>query len=219
MNDRDNNIASEDVQSTPDAQVDQGRRRLGTVGAAGTAVLLSVASRSAVAGWGTCTGSELASGNLSRAATANSCGCSPGFWGPQNQNGTALWNATPKLSTTYPRTAKFNSIFLSYFKDKGTVIGDDITLEQVFPGQMAGPGQKYPLKYNVEDSAAMHAVAALLNATFYGLRFPAGFANGPAAISAFKTACTSGTVSAFIFKVDVYKSGTWCNGIDHGGFP
>ena len=221
MNDRDNNIASDDVQSTPEAQVDQGRRRLGAAGAAGTAVLLSVASRSAVAGWGTCTGSELASGNLSRSSTANPCGCSPGFWGPQNQNGTYLWDHTPKLSTTYPRTNTFKSTFgLSYFKDQGNVKGDKITLDQVFPGQIAGPGSQYPNNYNGGDSAAMHAVAALLNATFYGLRFPAGFADGPAVILAFKNACIGGTVSAFVTKVDVYNSSnTWCNGKDHGGLP
>ncbi|MCV2368005.1 hypothetical protein [Roseateles oligotrophus] len=214
MNEQTNDKGSDDQQASADDKVDQGRRRLGTASVTGTAVLLSLPSRSAVAGWGSCTGSELASGNLSRAATANPCGCSPGFWGPANLNGTALWNKTPKLYTKYPRTAKFNTVFgVTFFKNTA-----NITLEQVFPQQKAGPGKGYFNNFNASDSTAMHAVAALLNAEFYGLRFPAGYADGLAAIAAFRAACTGGTLTTFVTHVDVYSSSnTWCNGKDHGG--
>ena len=59
--------------------VDHGRRLLGKAGVAGTGVLLTFASRSAMAGENSC-GSELASGNLSGKTRTNDCGCSPGFW-------------------------------------------------------------------------------------------------------------------------------------------
>ncbi|MEJ6004984.1 hypothetical protein WG899_05465 [Paucibacter sp. AS339] len=226
MNDQMNDKDGVDQHNSSGGKVDQGRRRLGTVGVTGTAVLLSVPSRSAVAGWGSCTGSELASGNLSRAGAANPCGCSPGFWGPQNQNGTNLWAKTPKLFTKYPPTTKFNSLFGAFFGDqkdsagKILVKGDDIALNEVFPGQRAGPGSKYPNKCSASDSTAMHAVAALLNAEFYGARYPVAppYMDGLAVIADFKSRYLPKTFASFVTKVDVYSSSnTWCNGKDHGG--
>lgn len=201
--------------------VNASRRRLGKLGVTGTAVVLSVPSRSAVAGWGMCTGSELASGNLSRAATANPCGCSPGFW--WNKNGVPLWQiagnwktkpyGSDGITVALPGI-KFNKIFgVNFF-------APDVTLS------ICGPSSKNPLAPKfaaVADNTAMHAIAALLNAAYYGTRYPVGGLQTPASvIAAFQTACSSmspkDTLSAFVAKVDVYSSSnTWCNGSDHGG--
>lgn len=190
-------------------KVDQARRRLSTLGVSGTAVMLSVTSRSAVAGWGTCTGSEIASGNLSRAGDANPCGCSPGFW--WNGNGTALWNSAPTLQLNFPRTAKFNKVFgVSFFAD------DEIELKDV------GPSTNLQNQYSGGPSTAMHAVAALLNAQFYGDRYPAPYKTAAAVISAFQAACGGvgpsnqrDALAAFVALVDVYDTpDLWCNGDD-----
>jgi hypothetical protein len=213
MNDDFKNTATDGSEPEAKQAVDLSRRRLGT---AGTAVLLTLPSRSVMAA-STCTGSEIASGNLSRAATQNPCGCSPGFWGPQNQNGTALWNSTPKLYTVYPRTLSFNTVFgVNYFNGTG---GSAIRLDQVFPGQTAGPGSKYQNAFGAADSTAMQAVAALLNAQYYGSRYPVpGLQTPSAVIAAFQAACSGldpkSLLAAFVTRVDIYgsTSNLWCNG-------
>lgn len=191
----------------PKSGVDQGRRRLGKLGASGTAVVLSVTSRSAVAGWGMCTGSEIASGNLSRAGTANPCGCSPGFW--WNNNGMALWQSTPTLNINYPPTAQFNTVFnVSFYTDSNIRLMD------------VGPSTKNPNTCGANDNTGMQAVAALLNAQFYGSRYPvASMHTAAAVISAFQTAFNSkkynkSALSTFVSTVDIYsKTGNlWCNG-------
>ena len=206
---------SEDIESTPEnvpvlsqpKGVNEGRRRLGKLGAGGTAAVLSVASRSAVAGWGSCTGSELASGNLSRAGTANPCGCSPGFW--WNNNGTALWNSSPTLKMNFPRSAAFNTVFgRVFYKNKAN--GSAVLLSDV------GPNTNNPNKFGANNNTGMHAVAALLNAQYYGTRYPVnGMQSAASVIAAFQAACVDkNSLSAFVSKVDIYSrtASLWCNG-------
>lgn len=192
--------------------VDQKRRRLSSGGAVGTAVLLSLTSRSAMGGWGGCTGSELASGNLSRTGTANPCGCSPGYW--WNNNGTVTWD---KYLLAYPRsTAKFNVVFgIPYFNP-------DVYLSR------CGPSSNNPRAFLPKDNGlknvAMHAVSALFNATLFGARYPvSGLQTPGAVIAAFQTAfgvADSGRndrLKNFVARVDVYTSAnTWCGGQPHG---
>lgn len=188
---------------------DQTRRKLTTAGIAGTGVLLSVASRSAMGGWGQCTGSELASGNLSRTGDPNPCGCSPGFW--WKQNGKKIWTDPNSTSLAlYPPSSAFNSVFgVNLFKANPIV-----TL------LMIGPGKKnnFQIECGVNlDTVAMHAVAALLNAAYYGNRFPVVGMQTPAGvISAFKSAFNSGCggLQMFLEKVDIYGKtpNLWCSG-------
>jgi hypothetical protein len=200
MNDLEENDTTVTSSEASDAKVNQGRRRLGT---AGTAVLLTLPGRSAVAGWGTCTGSELASGNLSRTGTVNPCGCSPGFW--WNNNGVGLWTSSPTLYINYPRTAKFNDVFgVNFYNDPNVKLQD------------VGPSTKNPNKFGAADNTGMHAVAALLNAQFYGARYPVlGMQTASAVISAFRTACVDkNSLAAFVNRVDIYgrTADLWCNG-------
>ena len=190
------------VAATKLGGVDQGRRKLGTLGASGTAILLSLPSKSAVAGWGSCTGSELASGNLSKAGTANPCGCSPGFW--WNNNGTALRGSAPSLAA-YPFTTVFNTFFgVNFLQDSNRTF------------QNCGPSDKPDYTKKAPASTAMHAIAALLNAAYYGTRYPVSGMQTPAAvISSFQLAFNNNALEAFVTSVDVYKAGVWCNGKDH----
>ncbi len=187
--------------------VDTGRRKIGAAGVAGSAVILSLASKSAVAGWGSCTGSELASGNLSKAGTANPCGCSPGFW--WNSNGTALRASAPSLAA-YPFTLSFNTFFGRVF----------LSPDKTF--QNCGPGANPPhvSSKTAPNSTAMHAIAALLNAAYYGTRYPVSGMQTPAAVKAsFQLAFDNNTLNGFVTLVDIYSTGVWCNGKDHGGTP
>lgn len=182
-----------------DVGVDQNRRRLGTLGVTGSAVLMSLSSKSAVAGWGSCTGSELASGNLSKAGTANPCGCSPGFW--WNQNGVALRGTAPSL-LAYPFTLVFNTYFgRNFLSNANTTF------------QNCGPSANPTYTVAAPVSTAMHAIAALLNAAYYGARYPVIGMQTPAAVkTAFQNAFDNGTLVGFVAQVDVYKAGVWCNG-------
>lgn len=199
------------VQSGP---LNPGRRRLGTLGAGGTAIALSVTSRSAVAGWGSCSKSELASGNLSRdMSEANPCGCSPGYW--WNTNGKTLWaDPTVTAFAGFRSSAMFNTVFGCAFLTPDKKLSD------------VGPGTSPVNACGANANTAMHAVAALLNAAYYGNRFPVvGMTTPAAVITAFKNAFSAGTNSAkrqalsdFVTKVDVYSSKpTWCQGKSHGG--
>lgn len=193
------------VAATKLGGVDHGRRKLGTLGASGTAILLSLPSKSAVAGWGSCTGSELASGNLSKAGTANPCGCSPGFW--WNENGAALRASAPSLAA-YPFTTVFNTFF-----------GRNFLVTSTTTFQNCGPSSNPPNTKGAPSSTAMHAIAALLNAAYYGTRYPVTGMQTPAAvIAAFQAAfdsLASNALSTFVSTVDVYKAGVWCNGNNH----
>ena len=212
---------SEDIESPPEnvpvpsqpKGVNEGRRRLGKLGAGGTAAVLSVASRSAVAGWGSCTGSELASGNLSRPGAANPCGCSPGFW--WNNNGTALWTSSPTLNVNFTRTKKFNTVFGRAFYN-----GNNVQLKDV------RPNTSNQNAFGANNNTGMHAVAALLNAQYYGERYPVlGMQSAAAVIAAFQAACDKATMTTsangkkaafaeFVQKVDIYSRTTdlWCSG-------
>lgn len=186
------------------------RRRFTSAGLVGTGVLLSVASRSALGGWGTCTGSELASGNLSRPGQPNPCGCSPGFW--WNKNGSDLWATSPALAA-YGKSLKFNDVFgRPFFKPSMNV-----TLWQC----MNVPANKIAIDCGQASmpAVAFHAVAALLNAAYYGNRYPVVGMQSPAGvIAAFQTAfgvsgdCNS--LIAFKDRVDIYDRtpDLWCNG-------
>jgi hypothetical protein len=194
------------------AAVDRSRRRLFQGAAGGAGVVLSVSSRSAVAGWGTCTGSELASGNLSRLDDANPCGCSPGFW--WNSNGRALWQSAPVLAINFPyATATFNSVFGVTFLDpdrKLSELGPGVSPTTTVPGLSGNGGAQ---------TASMHAVAALLNAAYFGARYPVpGLQTAAGVVGAFQTAFLGGRQSllAFVSRVDIYDAkGTWCNGDPH----
>lgn len=191
-----------------------GRRRLGTLGAGGTAVVLSVASQSAMAGWGVCSKSELASGNLSRRDTANPCGCSPGFW--WNSNGLAIWD-DPLITafTNFRKTADFDTVFGRNFLNPNKQLKD------------VGPGTNPANTIGANGNTAMHAVAALLNAAYYGSRYPVVDMQTPAQViaafqAAFDTigsnAVKAAAMAAFVAKVDIYVSNsTWCFGSAHGG--
>ena len=157
---------SDDILDPAKTTNDQTRRKLTTAGIAGTGVLLSVASRSAMGGWGQCTGSELASGNLSRTGDQNPCGCSPGFW--WNNNGEAIWTDPKSISLApYPPSSKFNTVFGKDF----FLPTANVTLA------MIGPPQQYPRIVEETGKGASFAAAAALAAL-------AGAAAGGAAMLA-----------------------------------
>jgi hypothetical protein len=194
------------------------RMLIGRAGISGTAVLLTTASRSALGGWGQCTGSELASGNLSRVGSLNPCGCSPGYW--WNPNGFDTWD---RYIEDYPRaTSRFNVVF-GVNAPGNLYFSPDVNLSA------CGPSSDNPRAFlpvdNSLSNVAMHAVAALFNATFYGNRYPVpGLQTPGAVVSAFQTAFgqpdtqRAARLRAFVVRVDVYQSSnTWCNGSEHGG--
>lgn len=218
MNEHDNNPGTE---ATPAQQnpVDATRRRIARGGAAGAGVLISVASRSAFGtgvGWGTCTGSEMASGNLSREGAPKPCGCSPGFWG--NSNGTAIWKNPDFIPLTYSQTQYFNSVFgVNFFKPSANVTLKSAIDKtgKIYDKSMNG-GWCPTNKVSAMQEVGLHAVAALLNAQFYGSRYPViNMQSASAVISAFQTAFAGGVSALETFKntVDVYDSGVWCNGV------
>jgi hypothetical protein len=194
-------------------QVDESRRRLAKVGVAGSGVILTLASRSALGGWGTCTGSEMMSGNLSRPGEANPCGCSPGYWG--NRNGRATWAAqTGKLiNSNHSQTALFKDVFVEYFVDPDTTLLQAVRKEKK-PKDLCGKSEGFL------QTAAFHAVAALLNASVYGSRYPVppGYQTPSGVINSFKSAVASCDLETFVNTVDVYtSSSTWCFGDSHHG--
>jgi hypothetical protein len=206
MNENPVGVATANSDLPQDVTVDQSRRRLGALGVTGSAVLMSLSSKSAVAGWGSCTGSELASGNLSKAGTANPCGCSPGFW--WNKNGETLRGSAPSL-LTYPFSLEFNTYFGRNF-----LANANTTFQMCGPG--ANPATNPLYKKAAPTSTAMHAIAALLNAAYYGGRYPVlGLQTAAAVKTAFQLAYDNGTLTDFVTRVDVYKTGVWCNGADH----
>ena len=156
-------------------------------------------------------GSELASGNLSRTGTPILADVvRQGYW--WNNNGQQSWEKY--LASKYPPSASFNSVFgVKYFTG-------NVQLSQ-------SKGGDYPLAFVPNCNATslgnvpMHAVAALLNAEFYGNRYPViGLQTGLAVIAAFQDAFNSpdrcSALKAFVTKVNVYTSqSTWCFGDKH----
>ena len=220
MNELDKNSQTDATPSPQTEQVDATRRRLTRGGAAGAGVLLSVASRSAfgTSTWGTCTGSEIASGNLSREGTPRPCGCSPGFWG--NRNGKKIWENPDLIPFIYAQGQYFNSVFgVSFFKpSKNETLRAAIDKTGVIYDKTMSGGWCPTNKVNNMKTCAFHAVAALLNAQYYGNRYPViGMQSPGAVIAAFQTAFSGGVsgLESFMSKVDVYTSGVWCEGQNH----
>lgn len=221
MNELDQHSKSADEHSEqPSAPVDSTRRRLAGGGALGAGVLLSVASRSAfgTGTWGTCTGSEIASGNMSREGTPRPCGCSPGFWG--NSNGKRIWENPDLIPYIYAQGQVFNSVFgVNFFKpSKNETLREAIDKTGVIYDKTMSGGWCPTNKVSNMKTCAFHAVAALLNAQYYGNRYPViGLQTPGAVISAFQSAFSGGVsaLESFITRVDVYQSGVWCEGQDH----
>ncbi|MHB1083328.1 MAG: hypothetical protein ACYCZA_00590 [Thiobacillus sp.] len=221
MNNKTNSTLPPEPETAKPEQVDEARRRLGKVGVAGSGVILTLASRSVLGGWGTCTGSEMMSGNLSRPGEANYCGCSPGYWG--NKNGYATWTDQigKLINSSHSPTSKFNTVFgvAFYGPNTGsalTTYGSKVTLWQaVHDKQSTNP--IISCSGVNEQTAGFHAVAALMNASVYGSRYPTPYQTANAVITAFSGAASNcALLGAFITKVDVYESNsTWCFGEKH----
>lgn len=186
-----------------DLGVDRGRRRLGAAGVAGTAVLLSLPSRSAMAQTESGTGSESMSGNLStKLGAASACGRSPGFW--WNDDGSSL-RCAPSLAA-YPFTSMFNEVF------GGDLLVTDASFQDLDPRKPT-PAYTKP----APTGTANHAIAALLNAAYYGKRYPVSRMQTPNEVLAeFKLAFERQTpygqpnndaLSDFVRRVNVYKKG------------
>lgn len=208
MNNKTNSALPPEPEAAKSEQVDEARRRLGKVGV-GSGVILTLASRSVLGGWGTCTGSEMMSGNLSRPGEANPCGCSPGYWG--NNNGYATWTGLggTLISASHAPTALFKSVFNDYFVDPNTTLLQAVRKEKT-PKIFCGKSEGF-LK-----TAAFHAVAALMNASVYGSRYPTPYQTAGAVITAFNSAVSGCTLETFVGAVDVYtSSSTWCFGDSH----
>lgn len=201
-------------------QPDRSRRRLATAGLAGAGVLMTLPGRSALgAGFGQC-GSETASAALSRHGEPAMCGCSPGFWW-RSPHGLGKW---VEYIPQYHPDRSFNQVFgVAFFKPN-----KDRTLRSLGPGgqNRASVGDTFLTGHcGSIHSILFHAVAALLNATFYGSRYPSIYNDPALVISAFQTAfandrttggCTN--LNAFRVAVDVYDAGggLWCfNGISN----
>lgn len=214
MSDKTNSTLPAESDAKQTGQVDENRRRLAKAGVVGSGIILTVASRSALGGWGVCTGSEITSGNLSKPGEANPCGCSPGYWG-MSPNGIVTWNDLlgTLIPSTYAPTAIFNATFgVEFYKPWANV-----TLLQAAAQQKV---DKIKISCPNGKTIAMHAVAALLNAAVYGDRYPTPYQSPSAVIGAFQTAFGMGgnceTLNGFKDAVDIYDSeGTWCFGDPH----
>lgn len=201
-----------DRQSHGAAQPDAARRRLTGAGLAGAGVLMTISSRSALGATVGMCGSESASAALSRTGEVASCGCSPGFW--WSPNGLNVWNTY--LATLYPSSASFNSVFCPGFTAETKFFkSDTITLANVKKN-----GKVYfPTNYDRcgdTQAVAMHAVAATLNAQFYGERFPP-FHTGSEVIQAFQSALQADALgkgcdnlNLFKAQVDIYDDSLFC---------
>jgi len=213
MNNKTNSTLPPESDAAKPEQVDETRRRLGKVGVAGSGVILTLASRSVLGGWGTCTGSEIMSGNLSKPGEANPCGCSPGYWG--NNNGYATWTDQlgKLISNDHAPTDLFKDVFVDYFVDTNTTLLQAVRKEKE-PKNLCGKSAGFL------QTAAFHAVAALLNASVYGSRYPVplGYQTPSGVRTSFNNAVANCTLETFVTAVDVYTSnGTWCFGDSHHG--
>jgi len=227
MNNKTNSTLPPESDAAKPEQVDETRRRLGKVGVAGSGVILTLASRSVLGGWGTCTGSEIMSGNLSKPGEANPCGCSPGYWGNNNGYDTWMDQLGKLIRSDHGPTALFNTVFGVDFYGPNTnpananktqaldVYGTDVTLWQaVHDKQSTNPVISCPGVD--EQTAGFHAVAALMNASVYGSRYPTPYQTADAVTTAFSTAASTCTLGTFVTQVDVYDpQSTWCFGEEH----
>ena len=200
---------------------DEQRRRLTTAGLVGAGVIMTVPSRSALgAGFGQC-GSESVSAALSRYGELADCGCSPGFWWRSPQ-GTEKWADPEIISPQFGPYRGFNEVF-----------GVDLLVEDKPLVELGPNGHRLRANQinldcgngNGNGSKDIHAViyyaiAALLNASFYGSRYPSIYNHPDDVIAAFRAALLSpdpcAELEVFKAAVDVYD-GIWCfNGVSQG---
>ncbi len=222
MSDETNSTLPTDPEAAKTVQVDEARRRLAKAGMVGSGVILTLASRSVLGGWGVCTGSEIMSGNLSKPGEANPCGCSPGYWG--NLNGQATWTDQlgKLISASHAQTSLFNTVFgVTFFGPNTglalTTYGTNVTLWQaVHDKQSTTPIIACSGSLGNKQTAGFHAVAALMNASVYGSRYPvpAGYQTPSGVITSFANAVTACSLETFVSTVDVYGKvpDMWCFG-------
>lgn len=211
--------ASGQVESVSDPK----RRKLTTAGLAGAGVLMSLSSRSALGtGFGQC-GSESVSAAMSRHGEVSSCGCSPGFWW-RSPHGIIKWSDTDIIPVQYGPYKTFNSVFgVMLFKSTS-----NRKLIDLGPGSNKVADSELAMSKLVGctslSTSLFHVIAGLLNASFYGDRYPApGYQTPGAVIAALQTALSSpspcSALNALKSHLDVYdKSGElWCfNGVTTG---
>ena len=152
---------------------------------------------------------------MSRHGEVADCGCSPGFWW-RSPHGLVKWSNTEIIPALYGPDQMFNTVFGRNF----FIV--DRALE------LLGPG---PPSFDISDTnlqglcgstgnpggnlhaVVFHAIAALLNASFYGDRYPAPYKMPGAVIGAFQSAYDASNpceqLDAFMVAVDVYN-GLWC---------
>lgn len=195
----------------------QKRRKIAVLGAAGAGVLMSLSSRSALgAGFGQC-GSESVSAAMSRHGEVTECGCSPGFWW-RSPHGIVKWNNTEIIPAIYGPNRTFDEVFgVNIFQTERRLIELGPSSETFTPADLTVQAAELLDKCDKNLHAILfHAVAALLNASFYGARYPSPYQTPAAVITAFQNAyidpnpCTA--LKAFKDKVDVYDNngGLWC---------
>lgn len=197
----------------------QKRRKIAVLGATGAGVLMSLSSRSALgAGFGQC-GSESVSAAMSRHGEVTECGCSPGFWW-RSPHGVVKWSNPEIIPAIYGPNMTFNAVFgVDLFK-----ANKNRTLIELGPGSKIFNDSDLKVQSiaacNNIHAILFHAVAALLNAAFYGVRYPSPYQTPAAVITAFQNAfmappdAVCASLTTFKNQVDVYD-GLWCfNGKD-----
>lgn len=211
-----------EASATSATQADPTRRRFTVAGIAGAGVLMSLSSRSALgSGFGQC-GSESVSAAMSRHGEEALCGCSPGFWW-RSPHGLIKWGDPGIIPVIYGPDRSFNQVF---GRDLFAVSHDRKLRElgpgadKIVPAQLTETYKKVGSCSNLE-AVLFHAIAALLNASFYGSRYPSPYNTPAAVISAFQQALDldasdtntkCGNLNSFKSAVDVYDldGGLWC---------
>jgi hypothetical protein len=202
---------------------DPKRRKLTTAGLAGAGVLMSLSSRSALgAGFGQC-GSESVSAAMSRHGEVSYCGCSPGFWW-RSPHGIIKWSDQDIIPAIYGPNQTFNSVFgVALFKSTS-----NRTLVNLGPGANKVADSEIRMDSlkgcSHLTSSLFHAIAGLLNASFYGERYPAqGYQTPAAVIAAVQAALMSlnpcSALGILKGKLDIYDQygDLWCfNGVTNG---
>ncbi|AOF81181.1 hypothetical protein BSY238_2495 [Methyloversatilis sp. RAC08] len=210
---------------TPDGTVgvaNSGRRRFATAGAGASGVLMALNTRSALgAGFGTC-GSESASAAMSRHGELASCGCSPGFWW-RSPHGFKVWEDPQNFPMGPTPSTSFNAfVGLPIFKAT-----KDRKLRDLGPASAKIVDTDLTDTYKTRLGSCLnnlnvifyHFIAAYLNASYYGERYPSIYNTPSGVMTAFKNAIAmtgNGAACAALrdFKtaVDVYdqNGGLWC---------
>lgn len=215
MSDKTNSTLPSETETDKAVQINESRRRMAKAGVVGSGVILTLASRSVLGGWGVCTGSEIMSGNLSKPGEANPCGCSPGYWGNINGYNTWMDQLGKLISSNHAPDKSFNTVFgVSFFKknldNTAVTLLQAVRKEGIPKARCGKPEGDGSLK-----TAAFHAVAALMNASVYGSRYPvpAGYQTPTGIITNFLNYVTACNLDTFVRTVDVYTtSNMWCFG-------